>query len=296
MAKISLVIAIVVTLLTAGLAFMTKTKVDDLQGNLKNTKTALDTTTKTLKKTDADLKKTTEDLAVANKDIEDKKTQIGSLTTERDGLAKEKMDLATQIADKEKALADANGQLTKIQDQFKGINIDDLNNQIKKNADDLAKATAELAEKEQVITSLNNKVREESATAATANAQVKRYKDGIALNSFTGKIMAVNPGWNFVVVNVGDKEGATVNTPLIVMRNGQNIGKLKITSVDPTTSIADVIPGSMGRGQAVQPGDQVVFTARRGNTNSGAPAPAGAPQPQQASASNTIGNSLALPN
>jgi hypothetical protein len=94
-----------------------------------------------------------------------------------------------------------------------------------------------------------------------------------------GRILAVNSGWNFVVLSVGDKQGVIVNAPLLVVRNNEPVARLRITSVEPSTSIADVIPGSVRRGITVQPGDTVIFEGRTPATQpkqpeagSGAPA------------------------
>ena len=88
----------------------------------------------------------------------------------------------------------------------------------------------------------------------------------LALNGLQGRILAVNAGWNFVVLSVGDKQGVSVNAPLLVVRGNQPIAKLRITSVEPSTSIADVLPGSVPRGISVQPGDTVIFQGRTSAT------------------------------
>ena len=75
-----------------------------------------------------------------------------------------------------------------------------------------------------------------------------------------GRVMAVNSGWGFAVLSIGDKQGAAANKVMIVGRNGQAIGKVKITSVEANQSIADIIPGSFVRGSFLQPGDEVIFT------------------------------------
>ncbi len=83
---------------------------------------------------------------------------------------------------------------------------------------------------------------------------VQKAKPGLE-----GEVMAVNQGWNFVVVSIGDRQGAEANSELIVKRGDTMIGKLKITSVEPSTSIADIIPDSVSKGQRVLPGDRVIF-------------------------------------
>jgi hypothetical protein len=75
-----------------------------------------------------------------------------------------------------------------------------------------------------------------------------------------GRVMAVNSGWGFCVLSVGDRQGAAANKVMIVARGGQAIGKVRITNVEATQSVADILPGSFVRGMYVQPGDAVIFT------------------------------------
>jgi cell shape-determining protein MreC len=77
-------------------------------------------------------------------------------------------------------------------------------------------------------------------------------------NDLSGRILAVNEAWNFVVLNVGDKSGIASNTELLVKRGNTRIGRVRITSVEPASSIADIIPGSLVNGLSIQPGDYVV--------------------------------------
>ena len=74
--------------------------------------------------------------------------------------------------------------------------------------------------------------------------------------------MAVNPGWNFAVISIGDQKGSVANAELLVKRGDTLIAKLKVTTVEPATSIADIIPDSVAKGQRVLPGDRVIFTGQ----------------------------------
>ncbi|MEI9894122.1 MAG: hypothetical protein WDN28_09605 [Chthoniobacter sp.] len=44
---------------------------------------------------------------------------------------------------------------------------------------------------------------------------------------------------------MGDMQGVMVNSSLIVVRGSDPIARLRITSVEPSTSIADVLPGTV---------------------------------------------------
>jgi hypothetical protein len=58
-----------------------------------------------------------------------------------------------------------------------------------------------------------------------------------------GKIMAVDPKWNFVVVNVGDDRGMLNNAELLVSRDGKLVGKVIVRRVQKDRSIANLVPG-----------------------------------------------------
>lgn len=276
MAKILLVISIVITLLTAGLGYMTKTKVADLQTNLSRAKDDLQSTRNSLDTTKKDLSKTKEDLTTANKTIDETKQKLTAAETEAKD-AKAKADqLAKDIEERSTKIASLEDEITKMKS---GVGTDgQADPKVVQLEEDLKRAVAERDELKAVQDTLNARVQEADERLQTAQATVQRYQKGIASQSLSGRVLAVNQGWNFVVLDVGDRQGAAVNAPLLVLRGGQPIARLRITSVEPSTSIADVVPGSIARGVTVQPNDRVVFAGNRNQK----PQPAGGPQPEDA--------------
>lgn len=87
----------------------------------------------------------------------------------------------------------------------------------------------------------------------------KRRTDRTLRAGLEAKVLAVNPNWNFVVVSIGDKQGVMPGTPLIVKRGATMVAKLRVTSVEPSTSIADIQPAGGAKFGAIQPGDIVIF-------------------------------------
>jgi hypothetical protein len=280
MAKILLVISIVITLLTAGLGFMTKTKVDNLQSTLSSTKNELSSTKGTLENTKKDLNKTKDDLTTANKTIDETKQKLTAAETDLQKATEQAKQLAADIETR-------NMEIAKLTKQIESVGKPGEEGTAKPEAivqleEQLKRATAERDEMKAVQETLNSRVAEAEGRLQTAESTVKRYKAGVARQGLSGRILAVNQGWNFVVLDVGDRQGAAVNAPLLVLRGGQPIGRVRITSVEPSTSIADVVPGSIARGTTVQPGDRVVFAGNRNQpaqpVGGEAPAP-GAPAP-----------------
>jgi DNA repair exonuclease SbcCD ATPase subunit len=58
-----------------------------------------------------------------------------------------------------------------------------------------------------------------------------------------GKIVVVDPKWDFVVLNIGDEQGVIQDGELLVSRGGKLVAKVVIRSVQKDRCIANVIPG-----------------------------------------------------
>ena len=261
MAKILLIISALVIAATAYLGFATKQKVEEVQGQLKEKKATLITTQADLSKTKGTLKKTEDELVAAkatieekDKDIVAKKGEIDKLTAD---LKKTSDELAAKIEEIAKfAKPDATGAPVDLE-------------KMRAEMDALSKSKVELegrvAELTQVQDTLNKQLSDEKSKTVSAETQVKAYKQNYTRLGVTGTVLAYNPGWNFVVLSIGDKQSLKAGKEMVVTRGGQMVAKVRVTSVEPSTSIADIIPSSVAKGQSVQPGDSVVYEGRGNN-------------------------------
>jgi hypothetical protein len=77
--------------------------------------------------------------------------------------------------------------------------------------------------------------------------------------SVRGTVLAVNQAYNFVVLNLGDRQGLEPNAEMLILRDTTIIGKIRISSVEPSTAIGDILGNSLARGVQVQPGDTVIY-------------------------------------
>jgi predicted nucleic acid-binding Zn-ribbon protein len=91
-------------------------------------------------------------------------------------------------------------------------------------------------------------------TASTQRETVTPHRAGIR-----GTVLAYNQAYNFVVLNLGARNGVESNSEMLVLRDGTMIGKIRISSVEPATAIGDIITNSLARGVQVQPGDTVIY-------------------------------------
>lgn len=75
----------------------------------------------------------------------------------------------------------------------------------------------------------------------------------------TARILEVNPEWNYVVINKGEEDELAADIQGYVHRGNQYVGRIKVTSVKERVAIAQIIPGSVTEGAALQPGDTLFF-------------------------------------
>ena len=106
-----------------------------------------------------------------------------------------------------------------------------------------------LAEKVQTIQERSSRVEDEKKRRAIARGKV----------GVRGTILAVNQAYNFVVLNLGGRNGVEPQSEMLVVRDGAFIGKIRISSVEPATAIGDIITSTVARGVRVQPGDIVIY-------------------------------------
>ena len=90
-------------------------------------------------------------------------------------------------------------------------------------------------------------------------AMVQRQGSSSHRAGVHGTVLAYNQAYNFVVLNLGARNGVEANSEMLVLRDGTLIGKIRISSVEPATAIGDIISNSLARGVQVQPGDSVIY-------------------------------------
>ncbi len=87
----------------------------------------------------------------------------------------------------------------------------------------------------------------------------RKRRAAITNPGIRGTVLAVNQAYNFVVLNLGGRQGVEANTEMLVLRGGTLIGKIRVSSVEPATAIGDIVGSSLAPGVQVQPGDSVIY-------------------------------------
>lgn len=263
MAKLFSGLTLVIALVATFFGFQSKEMVGRLQVAADREHTDLQAARETVKKTEAKLKTAEEEIKTTKEELS--KTQI-ELTATKGDLEKVKTELAaatTELTANKTELADVKAKLKAIGD----VPVDELMKQIADMKAKIPELDAKVVAQEKEIADLKGEKdrltelkKETEGKLASQQKVVDRYQKNIMQKGIRGSVLAVNSGWGFCVLSIGDRQGAAANKIMVVARNGQAIGKVKIINVESSQSVADIIPSSFTRGTYVQPGDEVIFT------------------------------------
>jgi hypothetical protein len=246
--KIFLGIALLGILASLGMGYMVAQKYTETRTSLKSESDA-----KAAALADsAKQKKLAQDAALAQADAEsklkDSTTKVSDLTTQLT-TATAKTDEVQKALDQAKQEgAKAVSDLAAINDQLKGQSVPDIIS-----ARDKALADVASSQSEQKI--LTDQLQASQALAEQYKKDINAKNLGILPPGISGKVTFVNHTWNFVVLDVGLSNGVVPNGQLIVYRKNTFLGKVKVTTADSNSCVADILPDAKGD---IQVGDYVL--------------------------------------
>ena len=246
--KIFLGIALAGALASIVAGYLVITKLNDTKTNLQQTATA-----KTV--SDAEAKKQkglAEAAATAEADANSKLTTANSNIDKLNG----------QLSDAQKASDAANAALTQAKtdaDKAKA-DLDAINKTLNGQTPDAlvaakTKAEQDLAAAQDAQKILKDQYDQSQAQIAELKVDINNSQKSIERPGVSGKVTFVNRTWNFVVLDVGLANGVVPNGELIVFRKNNFLGKVKITSVETNSAVADIEPSVKGD---IQVGDYVL--------------------------------------
>ncbi|QQL44901.1 hypothetical protein [Sulfuriroseicoccus oceanibius] len=199
-----------------------------------------------------------DDLATLNTEIASLNEEIEVLRTENSQLSKDKLDVDEdlkrydrQIARNEAKLDEMNRYLQKFGDP------EQIKAKVERLRDDLASTRASLAAAKDELAS--NIARNEQLQKSIGGHRetIEMAQTGRMRPSFRSTISEVYGRWGFVVIQGGVDQGVNANATLDVIRGGQRIGQVVVTTVEPSVSVCSLVEGSMVGGVQIMPGDQV---------------------------------------
>jgi hypothetical protein len=196
-------------------------------------------------------------VAATNAKFGETQTRIAASEAELTQTQKEKNDLHARVREKEAEIAGLRKRIEEAEEK-PAVPINppnDSNVDLQAQLEDVKK---QLAAAEREKASLSDKVRASQDQPGQSETE-KKNRVPARDPGIRGTVLAVNRAYNFVVLNLGGRQGVEANTEMLVLRGGSFIGKIRISSVEPATSIGDIITSSLARGVQVQTGDTVIY-------------------------------------
>ena len=141
------------------------------------------------------------------------------------------------------------------------ITLDNLAEKVEAIQEDKKSKDVRLEELETIVASASKKLAE---TRGEIDRMLKRDMERsarIGRNAMEAVVASVDQDWGFLVIGAGSNSGFTPQNSLIVQRNGQMIGRVKPSAIEPTQTVAEIDYNSMAPGVRIQPGDRVILSA-----------------------------------
>jgi hypothetical protein len=197
------------------------TNLTQTQGTLKTTQTKLDTTQK-------NLDQTTQQLAASR--ASQKKAEDA-----RDVAVKNAADLTDKLAKTTQERDDALANLA----AYKATG---------KSPEEIGKLVVQIRTDQETIDAINLEKVVLMRSVARLTNELNKYIGGgdniVKLRAdLKGKVVVVDPKWDFVVLDIGDEQGVLPDGELLVSRDGKLVAKVVVRTVEKDRCVANIITG-----------------------------------------------------
>ncbi len=248
MLRIFLIVAILAGLAASVISFTkvqdiittTRAERDDWHKKDDTEVAAHNKTKKNLKETTAKLESTEKELTQTKSDLDTANTKVADLTKKSD-------DLSAKLAKTSSDLDDAQAKLQ----QWSGLPDPPLIRGIIADLEKSRKANEALIGENKLLAA---KVTE---WENRWNSYFQGEAEVILPKGLRGKILAVDPKYDFVVLNIGEDQGAKERGVMMVDRDGKLLGKVRIKSVSKDRCVANIMP-NWQNGEVME-GDEVLY-------------------------------------
>jgi hypothetical protein len=231
------------------------TKVKGLRSGIADAGAARDSAERRRTDREKEIKARESAIAAERAKIGESETRVATAEAELVKLQSDKSDLQAKLQANEAEIANLQKQAEDVKPgtgnpgaatpQELQAQLDDARRQL----EDAEREKGFLSEKLQSVQTRSSQLEDEKKRRVAASGKV----------GVRGTVLAVNQTYNFVVLNLGGRQGVEANSEMLVLRDGSFIGKIRISSVEPASAIGDIITSTLPRGVQVQPGDIVIY-------------------------------------
>jgi len=139
--------------------------------------------------------------------------------------------------------------------------VDDLLASVTSNEEELGILQNEIANNQAKLSLLQKSVENKQVQLSDLRARKASTSEFRSIDTLNTSIRVAMNRHGFVILNGGDNAGIVANSNLDVVRGGEVVAKLKVTTVEGGTAAASVIPDSKADDVILRSGDRVVSAA-----------------------------------
>ena len=236
--------ALVINFVVTAPAIETQTK------DLADTKGKLDASVAAQRKAEGEAKTAKANADKALKDLASTKTDLESAAAEASTQKGRADKLAGDLGKTTKERNEAQQELSRW--QALGVHPEQIS-QLKNDLREASEARAALADERKIFL----------RSIEHLQARLDRFENPndtpVEMPGLKGSVVAVDAKWNFVLLDVGESQGAKANGIVMVRRGDKLLGKARIVTVDQNRSIANLLPEWRQGDVAVAEGDKVLY-------------------------------------
>lgn len=252
--------AIVLTLIAAYFTLSQSEKFENVQKERLQNKATNVRILANLSETEEAIEIETEALKEAEQKLLVAEARVSNIESDKNAVQNKLSDLDAELASQNAQLEQLNERLADLKKQLgEDVTFENIAAKVEESEEELVLKGEKIEELETLIagaeSNLESKVDEMQQLAERIRVRNQR----IALNSMEARISAVNQDWGFVVIGSGSNAGFSPQTSLLVMRNGELIGRVNPSAIEPTQTIAEIDFKTLAPGARIQPGDKVIL-------------------------------------
>ena len=261
MANIFAILTALVLAVSAFLAWKNTGNAEEEKNGYRGWITARQSEQASLARNETKLADTKQTLTDTDASLVDHNGQNETLQTEVDAAIATNTKLKAEKEDKEGLAADKKEKVDAALAEFKEIGeIEQVVADFDKTKKQLDALKIEIEEKQTELASLESQKAQTLASIDGVGEQIKYRVTQESDPSLRTKVAGVYATLGFVTLAAGDNLGVVRDSSLDVVRDGEVVGKLLVTSVEARTAAADIVPDSFKGGDNVHVGDVVVPT------------------------------------
>lgn len=221
----------------ANLKIATKDQFMQLDGELNNAHKIAEAVLQGWNDTKTELENTRQDLENTRAELENTKAQLEDARTQI-------VQLNETIRGKDQELAEKSNVIAGLEEEKSTL-------------------TAQVADLTTQVSTLQDNLAQVEEERNSLDAQLKKCEGELNPSTVTmplgtkAKIVYANADWNFVVIDIGSNQGAQPTAEMIVHRDDNMIGKIRLSAVRDDVTIAEVLPEFQK--ETVKEGDNVLF-------------------------------------